>query len=393
MKKLTINDLPEEGGIYAKTKKEWEEVNHLYIHYFYKITNNINGKYYYGIHSILKEDPKSDDLINDGYWGSGSAIIWAENKYGLENFTKTIEKTFSTRADLRLYEAEIVTEDLINDRQCYNLALGGAGGNTVNMVTVNYRDPSKRLKKFFLISCEEYAENRDMYITTSYGKVVVNYRDPDKRLEKFFEIPKEEYYNNKDKYISFSSTFSGKVVCKNKDDFNDIRLLQKDDPLYTSGQYVGITKGTKIKTTRFGERNGSYGSFWITNGKESKRIKDQDIPEGWWKGKTRTESEINQRRAVKYTNRYTLEKRLLTKEEYLELKPDTWFTDAFFIRDRFIDYEYFSSLYKETPSLTRISKLIGKCRDSLRIVKNYYESKGKIFSSTNKLKRKKKHGD
>jgi hypothetical protein len=102
MKKLTIDDLPEEGN--GKTKKEWEEVDYLYIHYFYKITNNINGKYYYGIHSILKEDPKSDDLVNDGYWGSGSAIIWAENKYGLENFTKTIEKTFSTRADLRLYE-------------------------------------------------------------------------------------------------------------------------------------------------------------------------------------------------------------------------------------------------------------------------------------------------
>ena len=66
---ITIDDLPEEGGMYAKTKLEWKEVDHLYIHYFYKITNNINGKFYYGIHSILKEDPKSNDLVNDGYWG------------------------------------------------------------------------------------------------------------------------------------------------------------------------------------------------------------------------------------------------------------------------------------------------------------------------------------
>ena len=35
---------------------------------------------------------------------------------------------------------------------------------------------------------------------------------------------------------------------------------------------------------RIGEKNGSFGSFWITNGIESKRIKDE-IPEGWQKGR------------------------------------------------------------------------------------------------------------
>lgn len=37
---------------------------------------------------------------------------------------------------------------------------------------------------------------------------------------------------------------------------------------------------------RTGSKNGSYGSFWITNGKESKRIKDSNIPEGWVLGRT-----------------------------------------------------------------------------------------------------------
>lgn len=38
-------------------------------HYFYKITNTINNKYYYGVHST--------DNLNDGYMGSGTVIRMA----------------------------------------------------------------------------------------------------------------------------------------------------------------------------------------------------------------------------------------------------------------------------------------------------------------------------
>ena len=54
-------------------------------------------------------------------------------------------------------------------------------------------------------------------------------------------------------------------------------------------KFVGIAKGLKQsqKTVnkKIGNKNGSYGSFWITNGKDNKRIKDQEIPKGWWKGR------------------------------------------------------------------------------------------------------------
>ena len=53
-------------------------------YYFYKITNNINGKYYYGVHSTTN--------INDDYMGSGKYLHRAYNKYGQSNFTKEIIK-------------------------------------------------------------------------------------------------------------------------------------------------------------------------------------------------------------------------------------------------------------------------------------------------------------
>ena len=323
---ITIDDLPEEGGNYAKTKLEWKVVDHLYIHYFYKITNNINGKYYYGIHSILKEDPKSQNLENDGYWGSGTAIHEAEIKYGLENFTKTIEATFSTRAEVRVREAEVVTQELVDDRMCYNMVLGGCespiwqGG----WILVNYKDESLRKEKMFSIPTEEYQNNKDKYITSMSGLISVNYRDPEKRLPKFFTINSEEYYKNKDLYIT---PFSDKVAFKNKEDWDDIRWLGPKDPLVLSGQFIGVANGIKqSKETinkKTGKKNGSSKSFWITNGKENKKLdKGLDIPEGWWNGRLMEEKKIK----FLYINILTGEHKYFL-ETSPELDSSVWFKD------------------------------------------------------------------
>lgn len=88
-------------------------------YYFYKITNNIDGKYYYGVHSTTN--------INDGYMGSGQYIRNAINKYGVNNFTKTIMRYFVDNNDMYEYEKLIVNNDIVNDPMSYNIALGGKG--------------------------------------------------------------------------------------------------------------------------------------------------------------------------------------------------------------------------------------------------------------------------
>jgi hypothetical protein len=90
------------------------------IYYFYKITNTINGKYYYGVHSSKEK--------NDEYYGSGKAIRSAIKKYGKENFTKEILKTFDNETEMYEYEKQFINECTLNDSMCYNLTIGGNGG-------------------------------------------------------------------------------------------------------------------------------------------------------------------------------------------------------------------------------------------------------------------------
>lgn len=87
------------------------------LFYFYKITNNINNRFYYGVHRTKN--------INDGYMGSGLALNRAYEKYGIENFTKEILMFFDNEKDMYDYEEYIVNESLLLNKKCYNLIIGG----------------------------------------------------------------------------------------------------------------------------------------------------------------------------------------------------------------------------------------------------------------------------
>ena len=83
----------------------------------YKITNQINGKYYIGRHATKD--------VNDSYMGSGIGIKNAINKHGVKNFTKEIIATADSADALWDLEKEIVNEDVVKDPMSYNMSHGG----------------------------------------------------------------------------------------------------------------------------------------------------------------------------------------------------------------------------------------------------------------------------
>lgn len=83
----------------------------------YKITNQVNGRYYIGRHATKN--------IDDSYMGSGIGIKNAIKKYGIENFTKDIIATAGSREELWELEKEIVGESVVKDPMSYNNAYGG----------------------------------------------------------------------------------------------------------------------------------------------------------------------------------------------------------------------------------------------------------------------------
>ena len=109
--------------IQYRVGKEWtgDAYKQIYKYYFtYKITNLLNGRYYFGIHAA--------NNLGDGYMGSGVCIRGAIKKYGKSNFKREILQYFTCYKDLADAEHELITEDVLKDPNSYNLTTGGIGG-------------------------------------------------------------------------------------------------------------------------------------------------------------------------------------------------------------------------------------------------------------------------
>jgi len=103
------------------------------FYYLYEVKNKINGKIYVGVH-------KTDDM-NDGYMGSGKVIKRAIEKYGIDNFEKTILETFDCEEKMFLREKEFVDEEFLSRDDVYNLRRGGMGGfDHINKLGINTKN-------------------------------------------------------------------------------------------------------------------------------------------------------------------------------------------------------------------------------------------------------------
>ena len=87
----------------------------------YQTTNLVNGKYYVG-----KWETAS---LKQSYLGSGKLLRKAIEKYGIDNFEREELMFCQSSKELNEIERLIVDEVLVKDERCYNLALGGSGGD------------------------------------------------------------------------------------------------------------------------------------------------------------------------------------------------------------------------------------------------------------------------
>ena len=100
------------------------------IYYFiYETTNLVNLKRYRGIHKTSK--------IDDGYLGSGIALINAIEKYGKQNFKREILEFCSSYEELLEKEKIYVDEHWVKDYSNYNLKTGGQSSGILSIESKN----------------------------------------------------------------------------------------------------------------------------------------------------------------------------------------------------------------------------------------------------------------
>lgn len=195
----------------------------------YITTNIVNNKIYIGKHKTKN--------LQDGYIGSGRLLNRAIQKYGIENFKVEILYFCNSEEELNLKEKELVTEEFCLREDTYNLCVGGHGGFSY----INRSNIRGMLGKKQSIKQKKAASN--------------------------FMIKNN---SNKDRHREISSkggkTSSG-MTGKNHTEETKEKM-----------------KGCRPQSSKTG--NSQFGSMWITNGDENKKIKKESIiPDGWYKGR------------------------------------------------------------------------------------------------------------
>jgi hypothetical protein len=174
--------------------------------------------------------------MNDGYMGSGKVVVNAIKKYGINNFKKDILETFENAEAMYAREKEIVTGNFLLREDVYNLRRGGHGG-------------------FDYINA-----NRTFDEWSKLGKLG-SMKSPKNKGKKF----NQTWRNN------ISKSLVGRVGV-----FVDKQHSEE------SKKKIGI----KNSKNQIGMGNSQFGTMWITNNFENKKIKKNDnIPEGWKKGR------------------------------------------------------------------------------------------------------------
>lgn len=228
--------------------------------YTYKITNNINNRYYIGVHRT--------NNIDDDYMGSGKLMRRAIKKYGIENFTKTILRFFKTYREALEYERELVTIELINSDTVYNIREGGYG-------SCQWSDDAR-------YNISKHAKQR--WCDPLYRDKMMRYFTDPKRRQRVSEQIKKWIRDNPDLHTNRMMKIN-----KNKDKItktaNQHRGMKRSA---AARQNIsnGIISANKANPEASKKRSGK-GSRYIynsTTGQSIRYTSDAPIPEGWIAG-------------------------------------------------------------------------------------------------------------
>ena len=214
------------------------------LYYIYKITCIVTNKFYIGMHKQTREQ--------DNYMGSGKYLSNSKRKHGKENHVKEILEYLPDLESLKAREKEIVNEELLNDKMCMNLKLGGEGGFPLHCT---------------FGTCEK-TFHRNAVIKSNVSK-----------------WNNKEYRESKRKSCSEISNrlWADKEFRKKMSESSKKSFLGKSHSEETKDLM------RKKAQERVGEKNSQFGTCWITNGLENKKIKktevDKFINNGWKLGR------------------------------------------------------------------------------------------------------------
>jgi hypothetical protein len=182
----------------------------------------------------------STDDLNDGYLGSGKYLKRSVNKYGAENFKIEFLEFFDERKDLKEREKNFVNEEFLKDPLCMNLKIGGEGGwGPVNIE-----------------ACRKGA----------IARTTKQWKDP------------EFIKNHKKRYSDLYKKLWKEGKLKHYDQTGSHHTQDAKDKIGEANSKYQMGKG-----------NSQFGSCWIHNTIESKKIKKEDLisflSNGWNKGR------------------------------------------------------------------------------------------------------------
>ena len=181
----------------------------------------------------------STNNIEDGYIGSGKRLWYSINKYGKRSFKCEILEFLPNRSSLKEREKELINEDLLKDSMCMNLKPGGEGGICNDEHLIKLKNGSSVFQK-------------EKWKNLEYRKKITEMlRENMKR-------------NHKEGKIRYNTTKGKNISEEHK-------------------RKIGEANSIKQK----GENNSQFGTCWITNGIDNKKIKLLGtIPDGWKLGRT-----------------------------------------------------------------------------------------------------------